>query len=136
MIEAIIKAIHTAFPNHKIYTENVEQGLKTPCFFISEISAEGNRFLQNRHKRTCQFMVQFFPADSKESYSDCSTMLHNLLILLVDVGVYHAVKLNGTIVDQVLNFEVTYSEFIDIADDNAEEMGDYKHIINEVNVNG
>lgn len=135
MLNAIINAIHKAFPNHKIYIENVEQGLKTPCFFISEISAQGNRVLGNRHQRICQFMVQFLP-NEKNSYADCSTMLHNLLILLVDVGIYHAVKLNGEIVDNVLNFEVVYQEFIDITNYDIEDMNDYKHNINGVNVNG
>ena len=133
MIDAIIARLKSAFPNYKIYTENVEQGLNPPCFSVLEISAEGNRFLQNRHKRTCQFMVHFFPSKN-DAYNDCSVMLHNLLILLVDVGKWHSTKLNGTISDGVLNFEVVYSEFVDIVEE-TENMGDYKHTVNGVKVN-
>ena len=125
MIEAIVKKIRDAFgDNYRIYTENVEQGLKMPCFSIVQISANGNRFLQNRYKNTHQFMVQYFPA-SKKAYSECSAMINQLLLLLVDVGNYHASKINAEIVDEVLNVEVVYTEFIQQIDD-VDVIEDYE----------
>lgn len=125
MIDAIIKVLHDAFGNKcRIYTENVEQGLKTPCFSLSQLSANGNRYLQNRYKNTHQFMVQYFP-DSKDVYSECAVVLQKLLILLVDVGKYHASKINGEVVDGVLNFEVVYPEFVQISSV-EDDMTDYE----------
>lgn len=125
MIEEIVKKIRDAFgSNYRIYTENVEQGLKTPCFSILQISANGNRFLQNRYKNTHQFMIQYFPA-GKHAYSECSVMLNKLLILLVDVGNYHATKLNAEVANEVLNVEAVYTEFIQVVDD-VDAMEDYE----------
>ena len=124
MIEAIIKTLHNAFSTYKIYTENVEQGLKTPCFSILPLKVSGNRHLQNRHKHTHQFMVQYFPK-GKDTYAECSMMLPNLLLLLADVGNYHAIKLSGEIVDGVLHFEAVYTDFIDVDVDDSEDMAEY-----------
>lgn len=125
MIDAIIKVLHDTFGNKcRIYTENVEQGLKTPCFSLRQLSANGNRYLQNRYKNTHQFMVQYFP-DSKDVYSECAAVLQKLLILLVDVGKYHASKINGEVVDGVLNFEVVYPEFVQISSV-EDDMTDYE----------
>ncbi|WP_307745972.1 DUF6838 family protein [uncultured Phascolarctobacterium sp.] len=125
MIEAIIKKIRDAFDSsYRIYTENVEQGLKVPCFSILQISANGNRFLQSRYKNTHQFMIQYFPAN-KNAYAECTAMLNKLLVLLVDVGNYHASKLNAEIVDEVLHVEAVYSEFLQVIDD-VESMEDYE----------
>lgn len=128
MIEAIVKTLKSAFPKNKIYTESVEQGLKVPCFSILPLSANGNRHVGNRYKNTYQFMVQYFSSEA-DVFEDCSKMLGNLLILLADVGKYHAVKLNGEIVDGILHFEVVYSEFVDVLTP-ADSMGDYKHTVN------
>lgn len=125
MIDAIVKKIYGTFGDgYRIYTENVEQGLKTPCFSIVQISANGNRYLQNRYKNTHQFMVQYFPAN-KKAYSECTAMLNQLLILLVDVGNYHATKIDAEIVDEVLNVEVVYTEFVQQIDD-TDAMQDYE----------
>ena len=125
MIDAIIEKIHSEFGNnYRIYTENVEQGLKTPCFSIFPLSASGNRFLENRYSNNYQFMVQFFP-NTKNAYAECLAMLKKLLMLLVDVGKYHATTLNGEVVDSVLHFEVVYNEFLlDLPDD--EVMQEHK----------
>lgn len=125
MIDSIIAKINDAFgTGYRIYTENVEQGLKVPCFSIRQLSVNGNRHLQDRYKNTHQFMIQYFP---KQGYEDCTVILNKLLLLLVDVGKYHATKLNGEIVDGVLNFEAVYSEFIHVREDvdDIDDMENY-----------
>ena len=125
MIEKIIKVLKSAFPKYRIYTENVEQGLKNPCFSVFELSAIGNRHIQNVHLSNRQFMIQYFPASEKESYYECSEMLHNLLILLVDIGKFHAHRLNGEIVDGVLHFDASYKEFKTLVTAPADKITSY-----------
>lgn len=69
-------------------------------------------------------MVQYFPK-GKDTYAECSMMLPNLLLLLADVGNYHAIKLSGEIVDGVLHFEAVYTDFIDVDVDDSEDMAEY-----------
>lgn len=134
MIDELAKTLKKAFPHHKIYSENVEQGLKTPCFSIMLLSAYGNRELGNRYKNTFQFLIRYFPANDND-FEDCCQMLRNLLILLVDVGKHHATKLNGEIVDGILHFEAVYPEFTSELSD-VDDMSEYTHSICGVKVSG
>lgn len=125
MINDITKKIHDTFGSgYRIYTENVEQGLKTPCFSILHLSTIGGRHLQDRHKHVHQFIVQYFPS-TKKAYSECSEMLNKLMLILVDVGNYHATKINGEIVNEILNVELVYTEFVQKTND-VENMQDYE----------
>lgn len=125
MINDITKKIHDTFGNgYRIYTENVEQGLKTPCFSVLHLSTKGGRYLQDRNRNVHQFMIQYIPS-TKKAYSECSEMLNKLMLILVDVGNYHATKINGEIVNEILNVELVYTEFVQKTND-VENMQDYE----------
>jgi hypothetical protein len=129
MIEEIIDVIHTNFPDMRIYTETVEQGLKEPCFLIYPLSSNGSSENQSRMKINNQFMIQYFPEQYKVTgehteHEQCSTMSKNLTFLLAHLKSYHATVLNGTIADGVLNFEVDYPE-LDIIVPENDFMNEY-----------
>lgn len=54
MLNAILLSLENDFPNINKYIENVEQGFKTPCFFINfldynkENLNESDRFLREK----------------------------------------------------------------------------------------
>lgn len=129
MIKEIIDVLHSNFPDVRIYTETIEQGLKEPCFLISHLSASGKSEITNRMKVTNQFMIQYFPIPYKitgkhTENEQCTTMLSAIIPLLADLKSYHANVLNGTIRDGVLNFECAYPEInVNVVD--SDVMVDY-----------
>ena len=135
MIYDITKKLHENFPDHKIYTETIEQGFKQPCFLVTQLSGGGNREIGNRFGFENQFMVQFFPVPYKiqsthTELKQCRDMLEKLRLLLIDVGNYHAVELNGTISDDVLNVECVYMERVIVQTD-IPEMNTYSQNFKE-----
>ena len=129
MIEEIIDVLHSNFPDVRIYTETIEQGLKEPCFLISHLSASGKSEITNRMKVTNQFMIQYFPIPYKingthTEHEQCSKMLNAIIPLLADLKSYHANVLDGTITDGVLNFECAYPE-MNVNVDDGDVMVDY-----------
>ena len=117
MINSIIDAISIALnaefgDNYKIYTENIEQGLKEPCFFVQCINPTNERFLGNRYKRTNQFCIQYFPS-SEDKYNECMSVTDRLFFSLDVIGdnTWLASKMNAEVVDDVLNFFANYDTF-------------------------
>lgn len=113
MIDEIIFVLHSTFPDIRIYTETVEQGVVEPCFIVTHLSGNGKREITKRMKIVNQFVIQFLPksygvnGQHKEN-EDCSKMMDSLRYLLADTKSYHATILDGKITDGVLTFEVEY----------------------------
>lgn len=116
MINSIIDAISITLnaefgDDYKIYTEDIEQGLKEPCFFVQCINPTNDRFLGNKYKRTHQFCIQYFPS-SEDKYSECMSVTDRLFVALDIVGdEWMGTKMNGEVVDGVLHFFVNYDTF-------------------------
>lgn len=135
MINEIIDVLHSNFPDARIYTETIEQGLIEPCFLISHLSASGKSEITNRMKVTNQFMIQYFPIPYKitgkhTENEQCTAMLNKIIPLLADLKSYHANVLDGKISDGVLNFECEYPD-INVNVDDADMMLDYKQEFKE-----
>jgi hypothetical protein len=82
MIKSIVSALSEAIFNefgsdYEIYTENVEQGLQEPCFFISSLSQNSKQFFSERYKKTNLFTIQYFPSTS-EKKSECYEVAERL----------------------------------------------------------
>ena len=67
ILNAILFGLENDFPNINKYIEDVEQGFKTPCFFVNfleynkENLNESDRFL--REKETIDIQVVYFPKE-------------------------------------------------------------------------
>ena len=100
---------------YKIYTEQVKQGLKEPCFFIICVNPTNNQVLGNRYFRNNLFCVQYFPS-SNEPKAECNSILddlyHALEYITVDGKLIRGTKMHGELVDGVLNFFVNYDMFV------------------------
>ena len=72
IIEGISASLNAEFgDDYTIYTENVEQGLKEPCFFISCINPTSRIFLGKRYFKTNQMCIHYFPADNDRKKEEC-----------------------------------------------------------------
>ena len=65
VIDAISVRLDEIFGDgYTIYLEQVEQGLKTPCFFIQPIDSTDANMISNRKYRTNAFVIEYIPDDN------------------------------------------------------------------------
>lgn len=89
MINAISRAINKSLnadgDNYTIYTENVEQGLKRPCFFIYCKDYKDERYRGNRYKVNCDIIIEYSPPEEEQSIN---ADVNNIIESLYDITEY------------------------------------------------
>ncbi len=142
MINAIVKAASAAIygefgSDYTIYAEDVEQGLKEPCFFISCISHSHELYLGGRYFRENQFCIQYFPAGGGREAEECHDTAERLESCLeyldVSGNLLRGTKMHYEVADGICHFFVNYDCFVRRAaglQDAMEEME------NQANVKG
>lgn len=132
MINQIVDGICTTLnkmfgDTYTIYTESVEQALKTPCFFVSCINPAKSQFLGQRYYNANQFCIQFI-SDSDEPKTDCNDIAYRLFEYLeyiqINDNLIRGTKMHAEIVNGVLNFFVNYNMFTYRTEDDSEPMND------------
>ena len=68
IITGISQALDAEFNSEEneeytIYTEDVEQGLEEPCFFIFSLKPSSKQLVGNRYDRKYPFDIHYFPKD-------------------------------------------------------------------------
>ena len=116
IIDGISVAIDSEFGDpYEIYTESIEQGFTEPCFSILCLNPTLEQFLGRRYFRTNQFCIHYFPS-SDEKRSECFAVMERLVkaleVITVDGDLIRGTRMNGEIVDDVLNFFVNYDLFV------------------------
>ena len=116
IIDGIIKAIRIEYDrSFRIYTESVEQGLEEPCFSILCLTGSEEQNVGTRRSREHLFNITYFPA-SDTPISECQNVMEKLYDLLnlieADITKLRGKKMKGDVVDNVLQFQVTYSFFL------------------------
>lgn len=116
IIDGIIAAIRTEYDkSFRIYTESLEQGLIEPCFSILCLSQTREKQTTNRYMNTIPFNITYFPS-TDEPISECNSVceiLYDILELISADGHYlRGSRMNGQVVDGVLQFQVNYSPFV------------------------
>lgn len=124
MVNGIIGGIAAAISNefgddYTIYTEEIEQGFKEPCFFIQSITVAERQFLGRRYLFNQSFVVQYFSKEDKTSNEDMYLVAERMmraLEIIEQIGEDETNKLRGTsrnyrIIDKILNLFVDYNFF-------------------------
>lgn len=113
IIDAISKRLDEIFNGeYAIYLENVEQGLKVPCFFIHPVYSSDKNRLIGRKNRLHEFDVVFLPED--EGYiSAFATVTDKLFtsfdsVTLEDGTILYTFDRRINVSDDVLHFMVTF----------------------------
>lgn len=115
---------------HPIYTDNEEQGVERPCFFIKYITGEESREIgitDRFYKDTLNFDIMGHTIDGD------TELLHSMLedlydleyIKLSDESLIRATKLHPKIEYGVLHFFIDYKLFIQKGNSEKIEMDDY-----------
>lgn len=111
-----------------IYTEDVKQSLKEPCFLITHISSQSSELLSDRYRRENTFDILYFPKRSNDhAEMEC-------IAELMYAGMNHITLTDGTIrngtgmrhetVDGLLHFFVNYNTITKRREAKSEVMGE------------
>jgi len=113
IFDGVSKKLYGSFGStHKIYQNDVKQGLETPCFFLSALKPSFTPLLGERGTLRVPLDVQYFPvqdADNRTMYSTAETLMEilDMIFLSADTCVFGRSK-SFEIADGVLHFFVTY----------------------------
>ena len=133
MVTEIINGISTKLfktfgENFTIYTENIEQNLKLPCFFIELVNSSSKQIVGNHYRSENAFDIHFFTSeeeDKKEGRNIASILLEALeYITLANGDLIRGTNMHFENVDDVLHFFVNYNVHLIQLTEKAERMGE------------
>lgn len=114
-----------------IRANELKQGLKEPCFFISCINPTFRLFFNKRYFRENEFCIQYFPKSRNKAKEECNDVSDRLFLALtyitVDGDLTMGTKMHSEFVDGVLNFFVNYDMFVYIKSEDAAYMETLTH---------
>ena len=131
IVRGISRALYEEFGDgFTIYGENVEQGLKTPSFFILCIGPANRLFLGRRYFRPHRFCIHYFPPKGAGIRYDTAQVLERLYLCLEYItangDLIRGNQMEGIVNDEVLQFFINYDLFVHKKAE-AEKMGDVEH---------
>lgn len=111
---AIANAIKGQFPQTDIFTEQLEQGFESSCFFVLCISQKEQYRFDRRFWAEHTFCIYYFPKYSNAECWEVQSKLHRLLelIALDDGSLVRGTNRKGEIHDNVLHFFVDYDFYM------------------------
>ncbi|MDO4267453.1 MAG: hypothetical protein Q4C73_03185 [Eubacteriales bacterium] len=132
LLHAVTRQLDKLFEGaYTIYTENVEQGIETPCFFVGFLKTTDIPMLGSRRQRTWDMQVQFIPEEKGDNThllnEVCETLLEGLeWVRLEDDRLVRGIERSGTITDDALTVLVSFSRFLIRPADPVIPMGELK----------
>lgn len=116
IMDAVTRKIFEIFGDgYTIYTDNVKQDLKEPCFFVSFLEPSHKPLLGKRYRRIYDMSIQYFPVGedlSREMNQIVDRLIEGLeYISLPDGSLRRGMDMSGRISDDILTFLVTYDMF-------------------------
>lgn len=142
MLNAIIvgisqKIYETFGEKYTIYSEDVEQKLKTPSFLIVNLLNTNTKLLPPRYLRSYNFDVHYFPEDDRNARKEINEVSEKLKVALEYINVIdnsvRGIKMTDEIVDDVLHFNVSYDLFVELEPESVNRM---QTLTLEENING
>ena len=106
------KLFETFGLDYKIYTENVEQFLNPPCFYIELLQSSMQQIVSRRYRLENLFDIHFFTNENepKNDFRRVADILYDALeYISVDNDLVRGLGMHYEIVDDVLHFFVSYN---------------------------
>ena len=99
--------------NYELYTNNVKQGLKMPCFFIKTLPSSKKKLIGNRYENEINLVIHSMLRESNlEEFNNISDKLYGLeYITLLNGDILKGYDMKTQISDGVLLFFITYKFF-------------------------
>lgn len=116
VIDAVSRALNGEFgDDYEIYCEEMEQGLKEPCFFITIIEASVQPYPGKRYIRRNQLCLQYFTSSTAKNVECEETAIRLeecLEYINLDGGQIRGTDMSHKVHEGVLNFFVNYNMFV------------------------
>lgn len=114
LIDSIVKAIYDMCVDSEIkpiiYTQNVEQGIELPCFFIRCLNNSRLKGFDTLYHNSNFFVVQYLPKSN--TADECAIMsdklFHALEYITVDNKLIRGTNLHCETADEMLSFFADY----------------------------
>lgn len=106
------KLFETFGLDYKIYTENVEQFLNPPCFYVELLQSSMQQIVSRRYRLENLFDIHFFTNENepKNDFRRVADILYDALeYISVDNDLVRGLGMHYEIVDDVLHFFVSYN---------------------------
>ena len=136
IITGISQALDAEFNSENeeyiIHTENVEQGLEEPCFFIFSLNPSSKQLVGNRYERKYPFDIHFFPnTELVDGVSTINNQINEvterlftaLEYITVDNSLVRGTSINAEIVDNVLHFFINFNMIVKKETEPIDTMG-------------
>lgn len=132
IIDGISVSLNSEFGDkYKVFVNELRQGLKEPCFFVSCIKPSNRIFLGTRYYRTHAFCVQYFPESKTGEREECNDVSDRLMLCLEYITVtgdlIRGTEMHSEIVDGILNFFVNYDFFVNVKTADLPIMEELEH---------
>lgn len=138
VIAAVSNALYDEFGSgYKIYSDNVEQNLVRPCFFINIIRPALLSGSIGRDKMSVPVVIQYFPTTigkRTECYAVADQLFHCLKYPEYKGVTYRGTDLKFDINDDKLNFYIQYN-FFTVVEDTDEVKPTIDDVASIVNTN-
>lgn len=109
VLDSVIAALNQNFPNISTYSEESEQGLEEPYFYVKMFPVAQKQLLGQRYQRNHSFDIHYF-AGSNEALHDMAEQLYDKLELIsVADSLVRGSGMRHEIVDGVLHWFVAYN---------------------------
>lgn len=118
IVKSISKALKAAFPEAKIYGEEVKQGLKPPTFTIFSMNTEQQTYPSERYLRINPFVIHYFPVSTTKTRAECAEVAEQMMWTLRYIELeeneppLRGTKMHHEFSDDVLHFFVNYDIFL------------------------
>lgn len=132
ILDAVTRRLDALFgEGYEIYTDEVKQGLKEPCFFVQFLEPSEKQVIGQRYYRQTDVCIQYFPGNAKKIMRE----LNQVSDILMD-GMEHITLADGSLLrgtsmsarpdmeQQVLSFFVSYNLFVLKIKEQEETMED------------
>ncbi|HBG7071697.1 phage tail terminator family protein [Clostridioides difficile] len=127
IVDGISIKLDKSFGNeYTIYSEDVEQGINEPCFFICPLNPSNTPYPNGRTLKKNSFDVHYFPKSNDKSFEIneiAEMLLEELEYIEIDGDLVRGTNMNFEIIDNVLHFFVDYNYFT-IKSNDTEKMND------------
>ncbi len=99
--------------DYELYTNNVKQGLKMPCFFIKTLPSSKKKLIGNRYENEINLVIHSMLRESNlEEFNNISDKLYELeYITMLNEDILKGYDMKTEISDGVLLFFITYKFF-------------------------
>lgn len=115
VLKGLVKRLRESFPDYRVYTENVEQGLSPPCFSVICEQPVFRRFMGKRFIRGFDFCIYYYPK-SDDFFSEINSVSEQLIpsleLIEVDGDLIRGSKFSTKTVDDVMVICAAYEVFV------------------------